>query len=290
MSGPSPASVAVVSDSTCWLPDDVLERHDVARVPLTVVLDDEAVLAHDLSTTRLLDALRTRGARVTTSRPSPQQFTDTFRAVARRRDVRHVVAVLLSGRLSGTVEAARLAAQAVAADGLDVRVVDSRSLDAGLGFAVQAACEEAEAGGGPDDVVSAASDAELRTSLRLVVDDLEHLRRGGRIGAAAGWAAAALSVKPLLHVVDGQVAPLGKVRTSSRAASRLADAVVAESAGGPVSVVVTHLDAQARAERLAEALAERLPSLRSVAVTETSAVVGAHVGPGAVGVASHRHA
>ena len=120
------------------------------------------------------------------------------------------------------------------------------------------------------------------------VDTLEHLRRGGRIGAAAALVGTALAVKPLLHVVDGRIAPLEKVRTASKALARLEDLAVQRAADDPVDVAVHHLAAGEKAAALAERLRSRLPQLVDLHVSEVGAVVGAHVGPGLLGVVVSR--
>jgi DegV family protein with EDD domain len=190
--------------------------------------------------------------------------------------------VHLSAELSGTVDAARLAAAQVGEH--IVTVVDSRSAAMGNGFAVLAAARSAARGEDMATVAAAARDTAAATRTLFVVDTLEHLRRGGRIGHAASMIGTALSVKPVLHVADGRVVPLEKVRTTARALVRLVQRGVEAAAGGPVMVAVHHLAAPERAERLAADLEERLPGLRELYVSELGAAVGAHVGPGAVGL------
>jgi DegV family protein with EDD domain len=164
-----------------------------------------------------------------------------------------------------------------------VTVIDSRSTAMGTGFPVLAAARAAADGAGAEAVAAAARTTAAGTRTMFVVDTLEHLRRGGRIGAAAAVLGSALAVKPVLHVVDGQVVLLEKVRTSARALHRLVQRAV-EAAEGPVSVAVHHLAAAEKAERLAAELRDRLPGMRELYVSEIGAAVGAHVGPGAVGI------
>ncbi len=132
----------------------------------------------------------------------------------------------LSSELSGTHEAAVLAAAEVRGDGIDVRVVDSRQLAMGLGFPVLAAARAARDGADAEEVEAAVQRTATSTDVLFYVDTLEHLRRGGRIGAAAALLGTALAVKPLLHVVDGRIAPLEKVRTASKALARLEELAV----------------------------------------------------------------
>ena len=193
-----------------------------------------------------------------------------------------MVSIHLSAEMSSTSDAARLAASQVGEH--IVTVVDSRSAAMGCGFAVLAAARSAAAGASAEEVAEAARRTAAQTTTYFVVDTLEHLRRGGRIGAAASVLGSALAVKPILHVKDGRVVPLEKVRTAARALHRLVQRAVEVAGEAPVSVAVHHLAAADRANRLAAELRERLPALRELHVSELGAAIGAHVGPGAVGV------
>jgi DegV family protein with EDD domain len=190
--------------------------------------------------------------------------------------------VHLSAELSSTCSAASLAAAQVGEH--LVTVLDTRSTAMGAGFAVLAAARQAAAGRDAREVAEAATSVAAATRVFFVPDTLEHLRRGGRIGAAAALLGSALAVKPVLHVQDGRVVPLEKVRTTTRAVARLVQRAAEAAGTRPVSVAVHHLAAPERAERLAADLRARVPVLRELHVSELGAAVGAHVGPGAVGV------
>ena len=273
--------VAVVTDSTAYLPEGLAQTHGIGVVPLHVVLGRRTgTEGREVSPRDVAQALRERRVHVSTSRPTPAELAAAYRAAGAPR----VVSVHLSAALSGTYDAALLAAREVAAEGIDVRVVDSASVAMGLGFAVLAAARHAQDGGDVTSVEAAARRTAARTSLFFYVATLEHLRRGGRIGAAAALVGTALSVKPLLHVVDGQTAPLERVRTSSRALARMQDHAVEAAGPGPVDVAVHHLAAPEQAQDIADQLRERLPQLAALHVSEVGAVVGAHVGPGLLGV------
>ncbi|MCW2620444.1 MAG: uncharacterized protein JWL64_46 [Frankiales bacterium] len=281
MAGPR---VAVVTDSTAYLDDDLVLRRGITVVPLHVVLGRRTGTEHAISPTEVALALGERRLAVTTSRPSPAELAAAYRATGATR----IVSVHLSSALSGTVDAAVLAARDVAEDGITVSVVDSRTIAMGVGFAVLAAAESAARGRELPAVAEAAREAATRTEVLLCVDTLEHLRKGGRIGAASALLGTALAVKPVLQVRDGELILRERVRTSARAMSRMVD-VVAEAAGqGPVDVAVHHLAVPERAERLAQALRERVPDLGALHVRELGAVVGAHVGPGGWGIVVHR--
>jgi len=273
--------VAVVTDSTSSLPDGLAARRGIRVVPLEVrlgsLVGQEGV---DIDTAQLCAALADRRLDVQTSRPAPAEFAARYRA-ALDEGASAVVSVHLSRELSGTWEAARLAAAEIGDD--RVRVVDSRSACMGLGYAVLAAADAAEAGEPVDEVVAAASDVAARCRMFFSLDSLERLRRGGRIGAAAALFGTALAVKPLLHVTQGRILPLEKVRTTARAAQRLVELAAAAAGEGPVDLAVQHLAAATRAEDLAARLRERLDVARLL-VSEVGAVIGAHVGTGLLGV------
>lgn len=274
-------SVAIVTDSTSSLPIEVTDRYGIAVVPLRVEAGSaRGVDGVDVRTDDVAAALRRR-EKVTTSRPAPAEFVEAFQQ-ALAAGVSHVVSVHLSSRLSGTWDSARLAALEFA-PGV-VRVVDSRSTGMGLGFAVVAAAEAASAGGGPGAVEAAAMTVVDRTTSLLYVDSLEYLWRGGRIGAAAALFGTGLAIKPLLRVRDGQIEPLEKVRTSSKALSRLVQLAAAAADGAPVDVAVQHVAAAEAATAMATRLEEALPNVCSMQQSELGAVVGAHLGPGTLGV------
>jgi DegV family protein with EDD domain len=273
--------VAVVTDSTSSLPKGLAAQRDIRVVPLSVRLGAQVGREGvEIDTRQLCAALADRRLDVQTSRPAPAAFLDCYRA-ALDAGASAVVSVHLSRELSGTWEAARLAAEEIGAD--RVRVVDSRAACMGLGYAVLAAADTADGGGGIDEVAAAASDVARRCRMFFSLDSLERLRRGGRIGAAAAWVGTALAVKPLLHVAQGRILPLEKVRTTARAGQRLVDLAVQAAGEGPVDVAVQHLAAAARAEEVAARLRERLDVARLL-VSEVGAVIGAHVGTGLVGV------
>ncbi|HSF27195.1 MAG TPA: DegV family protein [Actinomycetes bacterium] len=269
-----PGHVAVVTDSTAYLPAELLARHPVTVVPLQVVVDGRAY-DEGSGEVDVAHALR-RGACVTTSRPAPDVVLAAYLAAA-DAGASAVVSVHLSAEMSGTCAAAELAARDAP---LPVRVVDSRSLGMGLGFAVLAALAAVRAGADLDAVAEAARCRAAAGRALFYVDTLEYLRRGGRIGGARSLLGSALAVKPLLHLVDGAIEPLERVRTAGRARARLVDLTVERAGQELVDVAVHHLAAPERAAEVAGLLRERIPALGELHVSEVGAVVGAHVGPG----------
>ncbi|MYR55635.1 DegV family EDD domain-containing protein, partial [Streptomyces sp. SID625] len=190
--------VAIVTDSTAYLPQRTMERHGITAVPLTVVLGDRALEeGTEISTRSLAQALQKRRS-VTTSRPSPERFAETYRRLA-ESGATGIVSLHLSAELSGTHDAAVLAAREAP---VPVRVVDTGMVAMALGFCAVAAAETAEAGGTVDEAVAAAEKRAAGTSAHFYVDTLDYLRRGGRIGTAQALLGSALAVKPLLQLQD----------------------------------------------------------------------------------------
>jgi len=287
-------STALVTDSTAYLPSALLDGLDIRVVPLHVVVGgrthSEGV---DIDPAAVAAALRAFTP-VTTSRPTPAAFIDAYEAAA-AAGADSVVSVHLSEAMSSTIGSAHLAASE---SPIPVTVIDSRGLGMAMGFAVLAGARLAAGGASAGEVADAVRATCAGASVMFYVDTLEYLRRGGRIGKAGAMLGSALAIKPILGLRDGQIVPLERVRTSSRAIARLEELAVdaaqaagtagaggAGGAGGGVDVAVHHLDSPERAERLAERLRARLGPGTEVVVVELGAVVGAHVGPGTLAVA-----
>jgi DegV family protein with EDD domain len=272
--------VAVVTDSTADLSADIAWEHGISVVALQVVIGEQGFAeASGADAGMVARALRAH-VPVRTSRPTPAAFLAAYEHAA-DTGATGVLSLHLSADMSGTHASATLAA---AQSRVPVRVVDSHSMGMALGFAVISAARRAAAGGDLDECYAVAEARVAATSSLFYVDTLEHLRRGGRIGAARALLGNALSVKPLLHLRDGRVEPLELVRTASRAIARLRELALEAAAGRTVDIAVHHLASPDRAEQLAQALRAGTEHLREIHVSEIGAVVGAHVGPGMLGV------
>ena len=279
------AGVAVVTDSTACLPGEQIARYHIRTVPLSVVvgdrrLDDEpAELPDDIET-----GLRAGAAR--TASPAPERFAAAYAAAA-AAGAEAIVSIHLSGRMSGTVGSARLAA---AAAPVPVRVVDSGSLGMGLGFAVLSAAEVARTGGSAEQVAAAAARRSAGLRSFFTVDAPGHLQAGGRLGAGAGAGSGSagpgpgLTARPVLHISGGRLVPLEKVRTRSAAVRRLTELAVESAAGEPVDLAVQYLGEAGRASELAGRLAELIPGARNIYQVRADAVIGVHAGQGMLGV------
>lgn len=274
--------VAVVTDTTHYLPSELLERHGVHQVSLYVNWAGEQEREGDLpGFDGFYERLRTSSELPTTSQPSVGDFLEVYEPLlAAGHDI---VSIHLASGISGTCGSAQQAAAELAGRGHPDRVVvfDSRRACGGLGMVVLAAAAAAEGGGDLATVVQRAEAARAGSEIWFAIDTLEYLRRGGRIGAAAAWMGTALRIKPIL-TVEGEITPVERVRTSARARERLVDHLRARRDDGAIVWAVQHIQAPEQLERLVEAGRELFgsePLFRS----EVGPVIGTHVGPGLLG-------
>lgn len=273
--------IAVVTDSTASLTAEEAAEHGIVVIPLQVIIGatsyDEG--SEGATPEMVADALK-KFTPVTTSRPTPTGMLEAYQQLA-DEGYDEIIALHLSGEMSGTFDSAQVAARNAP---VTVHAVDTRQVGPAVGHAALAAARAvAEGASGEEAVALATSLAEASTTL-FYVDTLEYLRRGGRVGSAAAIIGGALAVKPLLRIEDGSIDSFEKVRTAGKALSRLEDVAVEAAGDRPVNVVVAHLASPERAAQLSERIAARVDLAAPVRTAELGAVLGAHVGPGMVAV------
>ena len=273
-------SVHIVTDSSCDLPDNLISEMNIKIVPLKIRFGDtEFVDRVELTTDQFWEKCQASDELPSTAAPSPGAFVEEFQNAA-NEGATGVVAIILSGELSATIEAAQQAAQLVK-DEIEVRVIDSRTVTLGLGSVVMGAASAANSGANIEEVAAIASDSVNRTQVHAASDTLENLRKGGRIGAAGSLLGSMLSIKPLIEVRNGVVEPAGKQRTRGKALSYLVG-VVEQNADQIEQIFVTHAACDD-----VDSFLEQVRSVVSVEVLvgEVGPVVGAHAGIGTIGVA-----
>ena len=279
------APVAVVTDSTSYLPPELIERHGIHVVPLYVVFGGDRTVPEVEITDypAFFEELRSAEALPTTSQPSVGDFTEVFEPLL--ADGGQVVSVHISGGLSGTPEAARQAKEALSRDGKGgerVEVVDSTTAAGGLGFMVLAAAKAAEDGRSAKKVAEHVDSARADLKLWFVIDTLEFLKRGGRIGAASAWIASTLKVKPIL-TVENEMTPVERVRTSGRAMERMVDYARQRKDSGADAWSAQHINAPDACQELIERCSEVYGCPPTI-VSEIGPVLSAHTGPGLLGM------
>lgn len=272
-------AVRIVTDSACDLPQSRADALGIEIVPLTIRFgDDEYVDRVELSNEEFWRKVATSPVLPETAAPSPGAFEERFRQLA-ADGADGVVCINLSSRLSGTMQSAQVAAKALEGQ-VPVTVIDSLTVSMGLGNQCIAAQELAAQGASVDQIAEQARALAAHTKLFGALDTLEHLKRGGRIGAAQATLGGLLSIKPVIEVRDGVVAEAGKVRTRSKSlahlASKLSDAV------NPQKVFVFHAQAP-DIEQFLTLVSESVPR-DQIEVGEIGPVIGTHAGPRTIGI------
>ena len=276
---------ALVTDTTSYLPREVLKRHDVHLVSLYVGLDGEQQpeieLLDDLD--GFYDRLRAAEEAVTTSQPSVGDFLAVYQPLL--DEGREIVSIHISAGISGTYETAVQARDRLTADGKGgerIHLMDSRTAAGGMAMVVLAAANAAEQGASAERIAARAEDARTNLKLWFAVDTLEYLRRGGRIGTAGAWIGTTLKIKPIL-TFEEEVTPVERVRTRARSIERLVGYAKQRHEDGADAWVVNHIQDPEAAESLVEACRPIFSCEPSV-MAEMGPVVGAHVGPGLLGI------
>ncbi|MGD2164163.1 MAG: DegV family protein [Anaerolineae bacterium] len=276
-------SVAILTDSGCDIPPDLVEKHQIVVVPLYVIWGDEDLRdGQDIDNPTFYDRLTRDPIHPQTSQPAPSDFA---RALAQSRADQALI-ITLTGALSGTYDAALQAANMV---DMPVHVVDSRSLSMGLGAQVLAAAREREAGGSLQTMIAAAEKVRDSLSLVLTLETLEYLHRGGRIGTAAKVLASAVRLKPLLEVdhSTGLLEVVGRIRTRRKALARIVDELFTRvDETKPLRAAVLHAAAAEEALALAKEIRRRAQPLELI-VAQITPALGVHGGPGAVGACAY---
>lgn len=275
-------NVRIVTDSSCDLPQDVADAAGVEIVPLTIRFgDDEFVDRLELTTSEFWARCARQSTLPETAAPAPGSFETVYRRLA-ADGADGIVVVALSGALSATLQSAELAARNVS-ELVPVRVVDSRTVTLGVGTIALACARRAADGADLDAIETLATDLASRTRVIGALDTLDNLKKGGRIGNAKALLATALSIKPLIEVIDGVVEQAGKQRTRAKAIASLVERV-RPFAGRMEDLAVLHADCSD-----VDQFVELLRPLHDgeIVVGEIGPVIGTHAGRGTIGVAFH---
>jgi DegV family protein with EDD domain len=271
--------IRLVTDSSADLPSDLVDRHGITVVPLTIRFgDEEYVDGRDLDPGQFWAKLQSTPNLPETAAPSAGAFLDAYRRLA-EGGAEGIVAVCLSSEISATYQSAVIAAEEAP---VPIKVVDSRMVSMALGFQVLAGAEAAEAGADLGGVTQTCLDAVARTNIVAALDTLEFLKRGGRVGGAQAFIGGLLDVKPIIGFSEGVVSAAGRVRTRSKALSHLA-AHLEKVAPSLAAVAIIHGGAP-DVDRFRQMVIDVVGDI-DVVVSEIGPVVGTHSGPGIVGVA-----
>ena len=276
------AQIALVTDSTCVIPAELVTRYQILVAPQLVIWDGQTLEdGVDISPEQFYKRLKTSPTMPTTSQATVPTFQRIFQRLVSAG--RPIVAMLVSAKLSGTIQSAEQAKQDFPT--AQIEIVDSMHAGMSLGFQVLQTARQIESGKSFADVADYARKVEEHTGLMFAVDTLEFLHRGGRIGGAARLLGTALNMKPLLHLEGGRIEPLERVRTKAKAHARLLDLLGEKLQGhSKVRLAAMHADAEADAVAVLEQAKTRFSPVETM-VSWASPAIGAHTGPGIVGLA-----
>ena len=276
------SKVAIVTDSTGYIPNDLIAQYEIPIAPLVVIWGDETLRDDiDIKPVEFYNRLKTAKVMPSTSQPPVPEFTEIFEKL--HGDGYQILAILISNLLSGTIASAEQAKKNL--PDADIEIFDSQSTAMAMGFQVLAAARAAADGATLAECLATAEKMRTNSGVLFAVDTLEFLHRGGRIGGASRYLGTALQLKPLLTLEGGKIEALERVRTKKKAQARLSDIVVERLAGKPnIRLATLHANAADDANALLEKTGARLDVVEKV-YSEVSPVIGTHVGPGTVGLA-----
>ena len=274
-------AVKIVTDSTADLPPELTEQMGITVVPAIVIFDGEELLdGVDVTPDAFFQRLPSAAQLPKTSQATPAQFAEVYERIKGEGD--DIVSVHISAKLSGTLNSAL---QGKEAAGVDAEVIDAGGASLWTGMAALVAARKAAEGASQAEVAQAVRDASARMGIFFFVDTLEYLVKGGRIGKAQGFVGGVLNIKPILYINDGELHQYGRVRSRRKAVDRLVE--IARAAAPLEEVGVLHGAAPAEAEALAADLADLTPGVAPL-VSSVGPAVGAHTGPGTLGVVFRR--
>ena len=278
------SKIAVVTDSTAYIPSDLVQKHNLTVTPQVLIWGEETFQdGIDIQPDEFYTRLKSAKTMPTTSQVTPITMKTTFENLIERGF--DVLGIFLSAKLSGTIQSAIQAKEMMEKSGDKVTFIDSKSTAMAMGFQVLTVARAVDDGASLEDAVALAEKAREHTGVYFAVDTLEFLHRGGRIGGAQRFLGTALNMKPVLAVIDGRVEAVERIRTKSKALDRVFELVAEQTQGKtPIHLATLHASAEGEAEILLEKASKELNATESI-LTTVSPVVGTHAGPGTVGLA-----
>ena len=278
------SKIAIVTDSTAYIPQEILQGLPVFTIPLHVIWGDETYKDNvDITQKVFYERLGSSKIMPSTSQPSPQEFVELYENIAKEYD--EILSIHISSQLSGTVDSAIQAKNVLSK--LKIEVIDSKSTSMGLGFLVLTAARYVQAGENLQRCKELIESGRNRVRIFFILKTLEFLKRGGRIGSASALLGAALNLKPILMVEEGVIKPFAKVRTMQKALIRLTE-ILKENIEGktPVHLAIIQAEAEDDAIFLQNEITKNLENkdIAELVTAGISPVIGTHAGPGAVGI------
>lgn len=278
------SQIAVVTDSTTYLPSELVKKHNISIAPQVLIWGDKTYKdGVEIQSEEFFTKLKTAKVMPTTSQVAVVSFQEIFQGLVDKG--LEVLAILVSSKLSGTVQSATQAKELMGSAGEKVHIVDSQSVAMALGFQALAVARALESGASLKEAIALGEKSHEYTGVYFAVDTLEFLHRGGRIGGAQRFLGTMLNMKPILAIHDGKVEGIERIRTKSKAHDRVLELVLEKTKGkSPIRLATLHANASEDAKALLARAEKELKPTESI-FTEVSPTVGTHAGPGTVGLA-----
>ena len=278
------SKLAIVTDSTSYIPADLVQKHNITVAPQVLIWDDQTYRdGIDIQSAEFFARLKTAKTMATTSQVSVADMQSIFQGLVEQEY--EILGIFISSKLSGTIQSATQAKELMGAAGGKVAIVDSNSTAMAMGFQVLSVARAAQEGASLKDCIALAEKAREHTGVFFAVDTLEFLHRGGRIGGAQRFLGTLLNMKPILAVQDGRVEGLERIRTKTKAHERVLELVAENTKGkSPIRLATLHANAVDDAKALLAKAEKELNPVESI-FAEVSPVVANHAGPGTVGLA-----
>jgi DegV family protein with EDD domain len=276
--------IAIVTDSSAYLSEEFIGKNNIHVIPLRIHWDEETFLdGVDINPAQFYDRLEKSATVPTTSQPSAGDFVELFKKLSAQYD--SIIAILISSGISGTVQSAEIALKTFSE--IPVEIVDSHSTSAGLGMIVNTVAQAVSKGKTLQEIKLIADGIVKQLKLFFVVDTLEYLHKGGRIGGASRFLGTTLSIKPILCFDEnGKLDGLERVRTKRKALTRLIELTIENTGDKQAEISLIHANAQKEAEQFRNEVQGYFPG-NQIDIYELSPVIGTHVGPGTIGIASY---
>lgn len=276
--------IKVVTDSTAYIPEELLKKYDIRVVSLGVIMGDESCRELDIDKETFYEKMESSGKIPTSSQPTLDEVTNVFKRILDNGD--DIVAIFISSNMSGTYSSAHIVKDILDEEYIDrrIEIVDSRSNCMQMGYSAIVAAKEAQKGANMDKVLEACNNVIKKSRFLFTPDNLTYLRKGGRIGGASALVGSILQIRPILTVENGVTTVFEKVRTKKKAVNKIIETVLKDiENNGLGDIIVHHINCEEEGRDIAKRLSDKLNI--NVNVTSIGPVIGLHVGPGAVGVA-----
>ena len=280
-------SIKIIADSTCYLPQEYINKYKVSIASLNVLINGKSYRETDLANDWFYNEMTKSPTIPTSSQPSIEELYSIVESLVKDGD--DIVGIFLSSDMSGTFSTSNLVKNMILENYPNAKIVmiDSRSNCMQAGFAILEAAKAASENKSLYEVVSIAKNVIENSKFIFVPETLEYLKKGGRIGGAAALFGSLLQIKPILTVEDGKTTVFTKVRTKKKAIDKIVNTVLEQNSKTPIKgLIVHHINCESEGEELANRLKSTL-GLDSIKIQSIGPIIGLHVGPGSIGVAYH---